>query len=107
MRTWGGVPAVDPPTFELNQTLVDSITDFVCRWSVQGMDSPCTLGPSGDYQYLNSQFPDPGSGGVQQFCRTVESADTFPTGDTILSVRVRDVSGAVSAVKQIVVRVVL
>ncbi len=102
---WGGVPAVNPPTFDLDQTTIDAITDFVCRWGAQPPDSPCTLGPSGDYEFLNSQFPDPGSGNVQQFCRIVESPDIFPNGDTILSARVRDTTQNPGPTKQIVVRV--
>ena len=105
VRDWGGVPAVDPPTYVLNQTIIDAMTDFVCRWSAQAPDSPCTLGPSGDYQFLNPDFPDPGSGNVQQFCRIVESPDVFPNGDTIVTARVRDTTQNPGPTKQNVVRI--
>jgi len=96
---WGGVPAINPPSEELTQANIDAITDFVCRFTAQPIDSPCTLGIGGDYEFVT-----PG-GNVQQFCRIIESADIFPLGDTIVSARVRDKNKNTGPTKQVVIRV--
>lgn len=99
---WGGVPAVNPPTLDFSQAVIDAMTDFACRFSAQASDEPCTLDASGDgNEYLTPNAPST----IQQFCRGIESADVFPTGDTIVTARVRDKAQNPGPTKQIVIRV--
>lgn len=101
----GGVPAVDPPDFSATPPVVAAINDFACRFrdgegkpSGVGPADACTLFPSGDFGFVN-----PGS--TVQYCAQVSRLIAFPEGDTVLTVRLRDVLGNVGAEAKIVVRV--
>jgi len=104
-RDWGGIPAVNPPTTNLTQPIIDAMTDLACRFTAQPPGEPCTFGPSGEYEYLNKESSNPVASNIRQFCRNMESAEIFPGGDTIVSVRVRDTTQNPGPTKQIVVRV--
>jgi hypothetical protein len=107
--TGGGVPAVFPATFDpmVDPSIMAVVNDLACRFvdgtgGQRGRTSyPCVYDePSGLYG-----FADPRS--TIEFClSTVTSAEQFPPNtDTTLTVRLRDVNGAVGAPAQIVVHI--
>lgn len=102
----GGVPGIDPPVFSDDPTVVDAIDDLGCRVNdgtgapiARGLQSACTRSkPSDEYAFV-----DPAS--ELQYCLPIAEAWSFAVGDTIVAARVRDVSGVLSATREIVVRV--
>lgn len=81
----GGIPGINPPSFAETQKVADTLNDFACRFETFiESDSSCTMLPTGDYAFLNPET-------TTQFCMLVAHAYRFPEGDTIVSVRVRDV----------------
>lgn len=102
----GGVPAVDPPVFSLDPRTVDAINDLGCRVNdgtglPQGRGAPgeaCTRFESGAFGFVNSSS-------TVQYCLPIAQAWAFPVGDTIVTARVRSVTGSLGAPRQIVVRV--
>jgi hypothetical protein len=98
----GGVPAVDPPAFGGSQADSDAINDFSCRFDARSTSSlACTRDP---FQQTDTFV---GQNSSVQFCSTtgVGSEMAFPLGDTILTVRVRDVLGQPGHPVSIVIRV--
>lgn len=95
----GGIPAVEPPSFDFVQAVSDALNDLSCRFRVyQETDFACTQDSSGTFTFANG-------GSTVQFCVLVNQALTFPTGDTVLTVRLRDTAGQAGPPAQIVVRV--
>lgn len=102
---FGGVPAIDPPSFEDVPAINDILNDFGCRFT-NGNGEPigrtptegCVLFPDGDYGFI-----DPSA--QLQFCGTITRPMRFEPGDTILTARVLDISGLPGPERQIVVRV--
>ena len=96
----GGIPATDPPTFDDSLAVADALNDFGCRMSYQPSGDACTKSAFGNFRYVDTtstgQFCSAGVVGVEMI---------FPSGDTILTARWRDVGGNLSAQRQIVVRV--
>jgi hypothetical protein len=81
-----------------------AINDFACRfkdgqWHPVGRDpySACTR----FLPELEYHFVDPAS--TLQFCGFLDKPFSFPTGDTMVAVRLRDVAGNVSPVAQLVI----
>ena len=104
----GGVPAINPPSFQELPPILTSVNDFSCRFvdgsgafrgRTNGSDS-CVQNPP-DSGVFN--FVDPRS--RVQFCALVDRPIRFPSGDTLLTVRLRDILGSVGFERQIVVRV--
>jgi hypothetical protein len=97
--TLGGVPAIDPPDFAFVQSVSDALNDIGCRFKVyREADFACTQDSSGPFVYGNG-------GSTAQFCVLVNDSLTLPTGDTVLSVRLRDTAARAGPTSQIVVRV--
>lgn len=105
--TLGGVPAINPPNFADQGQIVDVINDLACRFidgsgqkvgRVCGDANACVLGPDGLFGCVSRDAS-------IQFCGFIGQALTFPRGDTLVTVRVRDVRGNVSANRQLIVRV--
>jgi hypothetical protein len=95
----GGVPAVEPPDFGFVQAVSDALNDFSCRFRpFSEADFACTQDNSGSFLFGNG-------GSTVQFCTLVSDALTFPTEDTVLTVRLRDTAGQAGPTSQIVVRV--
>jgi hypothetical protein len=95
----GGVPAIAPPDFSFEQTISDALNDFSCRFrTFNEADFACTQDSNGSFLFGNG-------GSTTQFCVLVNDALTFPTGDTVLTVRLRDTAGQAGPSAQIVVRV--
>jgi len=83
----GGIPAVNPPSFAEKQKIADALNDFSCRFETAiESESSCVVTQYGDYSYVS---PDT----TTQFCMVVARAWNFPAGETLVSVRVRDIQG--------------
>jgi len=101
--TAGGVPAVTP--FDFSATDAAAINDLSCRFK-DGSGAPagrdtdlCTRFPPTD----DAHFVDPSS--TIQYCGLVSDAISFPSGNTVVAARVRDVAGNLSAISKIIIRV--
>ncbi|MDX2166087.1 MAG: hypothetical protein SF182_03460 [Deltaproteobacteria bacterium] len=105
----GGVPAINPPLFSDDLSVTDRINDFSCRF-IDGSGNKvgrqcsefnaCVLNSGGQFGCVTTP-----SDGVLQYCGFVGGALAFPLGDTLVSVRVRDVAGNLGALQQLIVRV--
>lgn len=96
----GGIPAVEPPDFTtISRRISDAMNDFGCRLAYKPQGEACTV-VNGNWRYVSNQS-------VVQFCteRVWASPESFPSGDTTLTVRLRDFSGRLGAPAQIVIRV--
>lgn len=91
----GGIPGINPPSFDEKQRISDAINDFGCRFEtfVQS-DSSCTMSKNGDYSFVSKDT-------TLQFCMIVARSWGFPEGKTLLSVRVRDSEGNPGPVKHL------
>jgi hypothetical protein len=96
----GGVPAVNPVDF----TQSDALADFACRFVVHtaGTDS-CTLNDLGNFAFASTEV----TSQTRQFCSVpaVGREIMFPTGETELTVRIRDTGGNAGPPASIIVRV--
>ncbi len=99
----GGIAATRPFAFFDDRASIDRINDLGCRFDNGQGD------PVGRRDALNScvrasfSFVDPTTD--IQFCADFAVAERFPVGDTVLSARMRDLSGVLGAPREIVVRV--
>ncbi|MBI3784653.1 MAG: hypothetical protein HY270_14770 [Deltaproteobacteria bacterium] len=96
----GGVPGVDPPNFSLDLPAVtNALVDFGCRFN-PGISaaSPCTIVDA-------TREPRLLTAATAQFCDFVSSTSTFPSGESVLTVALRDTVGNIGPTAQIVVRV--
>ena len=101
---FGGVPAVSPPNFDQTQAVSDALNDLGCRF-VDGSGNPggrlanaaCVLYSDGEYRFANSQSQ-------IEFCSTVARPVAFPRGDTLLTVRLRNLNGKTGDIRQIIIR---
>jgi hypothetical protein len=107
--TGGGVPGVDPVTFNptTNPNIINIVNDLACRFVDGGgnpIGRPSTYAcvkqePTEEYGYANPQS-------TMEFCAPITSVEQFPPAtDTTLTVRLRDVDGNVGAPAQIIVHV--
>ena len=96
---FGGVPGVDPPNFAPGDQITKAIQDLACRFSVQETSAvACTRTNFGDFAYR-------GAGTRTQFCYQVPMTAAFQEGDTVVAIQLRDLSGNLGPIKEIVVRV--
>jgi hypothetical protein len=105
----GGVPATDPLIFTDDLTATNAINDLGCRVN-DGAGQPVARSSSQQACTASSaasstgfDFVNPAS--TVQYCLPIALAWAFPSGDTVVAARVRDTGGAISAVREIVVRV--
>jgi hypothetical protein len=106
--TAGGVPAIDPPSFQPTTMVLEAANDFSCRFLDGGgafrartnSSDSCVQNPPNSGVFA---FVAPNS--KAQYCALVDLAILFPPGDTILTVRLRDVVGNVGLQRQILVRI--
>lgn len=100
----GGVPAA--ASFAETQPISDAINDLACRF-IDGSGVPrcrrspseaCTLFPDGEHRFA-------GQGSTAQFCGQIAKAFEFPVGDTVVTVRLRDAAGELSAPSSLIIRV--
>lgn len=99
----GGVPAISPPSYDpTSQAVADALNDFGCRFDPrQSSENACTFSSFGNYRFASTLS-------TVQFCSEgpVDFGYRFPTGDTLVTVRWRDVSGVLGPEARIVIRVV-
>jgi len=99
----GGVPA--SASFAQTQAISDAINDLGCRF-VDGSGNPrgrsageaCTRFPDGEFRFV-------GDGTTVQFCAPVVEWFAFPPGDTLVTVRLRDIAGDSSSPLRMIIRV--
>jgi hypothetical protein len=105
----GGVPAINPPNFGSDPTIGDRLNDLACRFvdgtgmkvgRACGDTTSCVLGTDGQHGCVSPAPPT-----TTQYCGFINQALAFPSGDTLVSVRVRDVRGNLGPVAQILIRV--
>lgn len=96
----GGVPKINPPRFDGGDGMItNALLDLACRFQVLTANEPCTfIDSSGEHKKVHPEAS-------HQFCWLGSGKATFPSGDTIVTVRVRDVAGEYGPQAQIVVRV--
>jgi hypothetical protein len=103
----GGVPATNPPNFSDDPQVIDRLNDLGCRF-IDGSNNKvgracnestaCVLGSDGQFGCVASDT-------TLQFCGFLGQVLTFPPGDTLVTVRVRDVQGNFGPAKQVIIRV--
>lgn len=104
-EVFGGIPGIDPPVFSNQPRIVGALNDLGCRTN-DGTGQPlgrvpssaCTRTEFGDFATADPESD-------VQFCVPIAKAWSFPVGDTIVAARVRSVDGGLSAVEEIVIRV--
>jgi len=98
----GGVPGTAPPVF----SAADAINDLGCRVN-DGAGNPLSRGSSNlactRFETGDFSFVDPSS--RAQFCLPIAHAWEFPVGDTVVTARMRSVTGSLGETRQMVVRV--
>ncbi len=95
----GGVPAVNSPDFGPTQSVADALNDLGCHFvSATAPDSACTLNQLRNYAFV-------GSGTQVQFCLLVSTSLSFPLGDTLLTVQLRDTAGNFGPRRQMLARI--
>jgi hypothetical protein len=102
----GGVPAINPPSFDPTQMNIAAVNDLGCRF-LNGNGMPvartassdsCIMFPSGDFQFMSSNSS-------MQFCGVIGKVLEFLPGDTVVTARLRDLNGNLGPSSQIVVRI--
>ena len=93
------MPGIDPPSFDSDPSITDALDDFACRFQQFSSTAACTyLDASGDPRLVTA-------GASVQFCDFVATTAVFPTGESVVTARLRDVVGNTGPPTQIVVRV--
>jgi dockerin type I repeat protein len=104
--TVGGVPAINPPSFQPTQGNINATNDLGCRF-LDGDNRPCGRAKSdGCVLFLSGEFGFVDANSTAQFCGLISSFLEFPPGDTVVTVRLQDVGGNAGAAAQLVLRVV-
>ncbi len=101
----GGVPAIDPPTFNMSQAVANAVNDLSCRFKDglglrRGRDflDACTTPGDGTFAFVAPTTS-------VQYCGLINEPLQFPVGDTRITVRIRDENGNLSLPRQIIVRI--
>jgi hypothetical protein len=95
----GGIPAINPPNFEDGQPITNALNDYACRfYFTNSSTDACSRNTNGVFAFLGSQTR-------VQYCFNTDLVTSFPVGDTILTLRILDTSGAPGPTSQIIVRV--
>ena len=95
-----GIDAVDPPNFGAGASTTSALKDFSCRFAGNSVNTPCLLDSNG-----LATLGNPGAGPLVQFCDDVAAGQAFRTGDTLVTVRLRDGALNLGPPEQIIVRV--
>jgi hypothetical protein len=104
--TFGGVPAIDPPRLEDPQTIADPLNDFGCRFiDGQGRTQGRNCGVVGCVRFETGEYGCENGDAELQFCAPVSMPLAFPSGDTLVTVRVRDEAGHLGPPARLIVRI--
>jgi hypothetical protein len=106
MENPGGVPAVNPPRFDDSIEVREVMNDLGCRF-IDGSGFPSARG-CGDQACIRSESGEFGCYSPDaklQFCGFMAAATAFPSGDTLVSLRVLDVDGVAGPVDSLIVRI--
>lgn len=96
----GGVPAVNPPSFDVSEPFTHAaIRDLGCRFQAFSPSSACTI--TDVTRESRTVSPD----ATQQFCNIVAATATFPPGENLVTARLADVVGRTGPTRQIIIRV--
>lgn len=101
---FGGVPAIDPPSFAPIQSIADAINDFACRFKDETgspggrIANSCVMSKDGQFNFVSAAT-------TVQFCGLINRPFSFPSGETLVTVRIRDEALRVSAAKALIIRV--
>lgn len=102
---FGGVPGIDPLSFDVTQAISDALNDLGCRFNDgtgtpggRAPDSACVQFPDGEFRFVDASA-------TVEFCGFMSFPLRFPDGDTIVTARVRDIDGIVGPPRQIVIRI--
>jgi hypothetical protein len=103
--TFGGIPGIDPPDLGPPEEIADALNDFGCRF-VDGRGTAagrncaeaCVRYDDGDYHCVENDTD-------YQFCAPIDAPMEFPSGDTLITVRVLDRDGQLGPPAQLIVRV--
>jgi hypothetical protein len=89
----GGVPGIDPPSFDQTLFIANALNDFGCRFADNTL-APCTkVDDSGINKFVMQ-----GISAAQYCTNTVVGAElAFPSGDTLLTVQLRDYNPTTTA----------
>ncbi len=99
----GGVPGFSPTDFGPSNGVTNALIDFACRFeSHSPVADPCTLAADGNEGAISPGLPST----ARQFCYVTTANTAFPSGDTVLTLQVRDkaVAQNIGPAVQIVVR---
>jgi hypothetical protein len=106
--TGGGIPGINPirffdPTPAVNLMITHALQDFACRFTIVNnppqITNPCTRTGTGSPAQVNSLSQ-------MQVCDQVAQIEAFPTGDTVLTLRLQDNAGLLGPTAQIIIRVI-
>jgi hypothetical protein len=103
--TFGGVPGIDPPQLESPNGIADALNDFGCRFVNGEGDAVGRLCADACVRFDDGDFHCVDGDTDYQFCGPIDRPMEFPGGDTLVSVRVRDVRGVLGSAAQIIVRI--
>lgn len=93
--TIGGIPGIQPPSFDETQKISNAINDLACRFETfTESDFSCTMNERETYSFVDPET-------TTQFCLIIARAYGFPEGTTELSVRMRDINGNPGPVKKV------
>lgn len=96
----GGVPAVNPANFAVTQQISDRLNDFGCRFDFHiSSDDACTKNDLGNFSFISPLTQ-------TQFCSVpaVGVELLFPSGDTEVTVQLRDTGGNIGNQRKLIVR---
>lgn len=103
--TIGGVQGTPALEFSTAPEVLAALNDLGCRVNdgtgrpvARSSSDPCTRDAGGNFRFVDDTS-------TVQYCLPIASAWSFPEGDTIVAVRVRDVGGTVGLTRHIVVRI--
>ena len=104
--TAGGVPAIDPPRFDESAEVRAALNDLGCRFAdgfgeTRGrscLSEACVRFDSGQFGCISENAS-------VQFCGYVDAPMAFPSGDTVITARVRDRDGNYGPEARMIVRV--
>lgn len=112
----GGIPAIDPPDFEITDAVSAALSDLGCRF-VDGQGVPgdrgpseaCTSFPDGNFGFVcgsSASLPCENGRSTVQFCSDfVVTGWGFPPGDTLVTVQLRDEAMNIGVPAQMIVRI--